>query len=222
MIYLVFNEGYVATSGDSLGRQDLVDESIRLGRLLVELMPDEPEARGLLALMLLTNARRRARVAPDGTLVRLPDQDRSLWDGAQVAEGQQLVRDCLLMRRPGPYQLQAAIAAVHSDAPSADLTEWGQVVALYDHLQALAPSPVVALNRAVAVAEHEGPAAGLEAVDQHELDGYYLWHAVRADLLTRLGRTDEALVELDIAITQTDNVAEQATLRSRRDLLLGG
>jgi RNA polymerase sigma-70 factor (ECF subfamily) len=222
VIYLVFNEGYVATTGDSLDRQELVDESIRLGRLLVQLMPDEPEAQGLLALMLLTSARRPARVASDGTLVTLSDQDRALWDAELIAEGQELVRGCLRRRQPGPYQLQAAIAAVHSDAPSADHTDWSQIVALYDHLYAMAPTPVVALNRAVAVAERDGPSAGLAAVDRDVLDAYYLWHAVRADLLVRLGREEEALAELETAISLTDNAAEQATLRSRRELLLGG
>jgi RNA polymerase sigma-70 factor (ECF subfamily) len=221
VIYLVFNEGYVATTGDSLDRQDLALEAIRLGRLLVALMPDEPEAQGLLALMLLTNARRPARLASDGTLIRLADQDRSIWDSRQIAEGQDLVRACLRRQQPGPYQVQAAIAAVHSDARTTGQTDWSQVVALYNHLYALAPTPIVALNRAVAVAEVEGPTVALDVIDSQVLEEYYLWHAVRADLLIRLDRTTEAVDELEAAIALTGNVAEQQTLRGRRDLLLG-
>ncbi len=166
VVYLVFNEGYVASSGDSLDRVELTAEAIRLGRLLVELMPDEPEAVGLLALMLLTESRRPARTGADGSLVRLADQDRSRWDAALVAEGQELVRWCLRRNRPGPYQLQAAIAAVHSDAATAEATDWRQIVTLYDQLARVAPSSVVALNRAIAVAEVDGPAAGLGLVDR--------------------------------------------------------
>src|SRR6202453_679247 len=192
VVYLIFNEGYTASSGDRLVRGDLCAEAIRLGRLLVELMPDEPEALGLLALMLLTESRRAARTGPDGSLVLLADQDRARWDRELIAEGQALVRSCLRRGRPGPYQIQAAINAVHSDAPAAAVTDWGQILQLYDQLLVVAPGPVVALNRAVAVAEVQGPAAALTLVDGLDLDWYYLYHAIRADLLRRLGRTGEA------------------------------
>ena len=217
VVYLVFNEGYVATAGATVGRSDLCEEAIRLGRLLAELMPDEPEVRGLLALMLLTHSRRYARTAADGSIVRLPDQDRSRWDAALVHEGQQLVRACLRRNQPGPYQVQAAIAAVHSDAPRAELTDWTQVLALYDQLLVLAPTPVVALNRAVALAEVAGPEPALAVVDGLDLSGYHLWHSVRADLLQRLGRADEATAAYDRALGLTTNEAEQALLRRRRD-----
>jgi RNA polymerase sigma-70 factor (ECF subfamily) len=217
VVYLVFNEGYVASSGASAARDDLTAEAIRLGRLLVDLMPDEAEARGLLALMLLTESRRRARVADDGSLVRLPDPDRALWDAHLVSEGQSLVRMCLRRNQPGPYQVQAAIAAVHSDAASVESTDWTQIVALYDQLYAMSPTPVVALNRAIAVAEVEGPAEGLAIVDGLDLDTYYLWHATRADLLDRLGRTDESRTAYDAAIARTSNDAERNLLAHRRD-----
>jgi RNA polymerase sigma-70 factor (ECF subfamily) len=216
VVYLVFNEGYVATSGEALGRTDLVGEAIRLGRLLVELMPDEPEAHGLLGLMLLTEARRGARTTADGSLVRLAEQDRSLWDRELVAEGQAIVRQCIRRGRPGPYQLQAAIAAVHSDASSAESTDWPQVLALYDHLYALSPTPVVALNRAVVVSETADPGAALDIVDALPLDSYHLKHAVRADLLERQGRLDEAVVAYTRAIELTDNASERAFLTARR------
>jgi RNA polymerase sigma-70 factor (ECF subfamily) len=217
VIYLVHNEGYVATSGDSLGRVDLAAEAVRLGRLLVELMPDEPEARGLLALMLLGESRRPARVAADGSLVRLVDQDRTLWDQALKAEGQALVRECLRRNAPGPYQIQAAIAAVHSDAATAADTDWPAILALYDQLLVVAPSQVVRLNRAIARAEVDGPAVALVEVDELDLDGYHLLHATRAELLVRLGRAAEAASAYDRAIALTDNVAEQRFLTARRD-----
>jgi RNA polymerase sigma-70 factor (ECF subfamily) len=216
VVYLIFNEGYTASSGDRLVREDLCAEAIRLGRLLVELLPGESEVLGLLALMLLVHSRRAARTTGAGELVRLADQDRSLWDDRLIAEGQGLVRECLRRDRPGPYQIQAAINAVHSDAPSAAGTDWGQILALYDQLQATAPSPVVALNRAVAVAEVEGPEAALALVDGLDLEGYYLLHAIRADLLGRLGRAAEAAAAYDAAIARTDNEAERTFLRRRR------
>jgi RNA polymerase sigma-70 factor (ECF subfamily) len=219
VIYLVHNEAYVATSGDSLDRVDLAVEAVRLGRLVVDLMPDEPEARGLLALMLLNDSRRPARVAPDGSLVRLSEQDRRLWDATLVAEGQALVRECLRRNTPGPYQIQAAIAAVHSDAPTADDTDWRQIVALYDRLLALAPSQVVRLNRAIAVAELDGPDVGLAEIADLDLDGYHLWHAVRAELLARQGRTADARTAYDAAIARTDNATERRHLETRRDTL---
>ncbi len=221
VIYLVFNEGYAATSGERLGREDLCTEAIRLGRVLAALMPDEPEVMGLLALMLLIAARRPARVGADGTLVRLSEQDRTLWDRAQIAEGQDLVRACLRRNVPGPYQLQGAINAVHSDAASATETDWRQILALYDQLFDLDPSPVVALNRAVAVAEIEGAEAGLAALDGLPLEAYYLLHAVRADLLGRLGRCTEAAVEYDAARALTANESEQAFLERAREAAAG-
>ncbi|GAA4288626.1 RNA polymerase sigma factor [Georgenia daeguensis] len=215
VIYLVFNEGYTATAGADLTRPDLSTEAVRLGRVLLDLMPDEPEVRGLLALMLLTESRRPARTTADGSLVPLPEQDRSRWDRALVAEGQELVRQCLRRSAPGPYQVQAAIAAVHSDAVSAEHTDWSQVLALYDQLVAMAPTPVVRLNRAVALAEVTGPGPALEAVDGLGLDGYHLFHAVRADLLARLGRPTEAAEALERAVDLTANEAERDLLRRR-------
>jgi RNA polymerase sigma-70 factor (ECF subfamily) len=215
VVYLIFNEGSTASSGERLVREDLCAEAIRLGRLLAELLPDEPEVQGLLALLLLTDARRAARATPGGDLVPLADQDRGRWDRDRIAEGQAIVRRCLRRNQPGPYQVQAAIAAVHSDAPTAAATDWRQIVALYDQLLALAPSPVVALNRAVAVAEVEGPAAALALVDGLDLDGWYLFHAVRADLLRRLGRPAEAAPAYEAAIARTANAAERAFLERR-------
>jgi RNA polymerase sigma-70 factor (ECF subfamily) len=224
VVYLVFNEGYVASSGDDLVRVELCAEAIRLARLLVELMPDEAEAHGLLALMLLAESRRPARTDAAGTLVRLADQDRSSWDPELIVEGQAIVRACLRRNLPGPYQIQAAIAAVHSDAPTAEATDWGQIVALYDQLLAMTRSPVVALNRAVAVAERDGPAAALVLLDglDAELDGYHLFHAARADALRRLGRGDEAAAAYDAALARTTNRAEQELLRRQRDAAHGG
>ena len=179
-------------------------------------MPDEPEVLRLLALLLLIEARRGARTAADGSLVLLPDQDRSLWDRALVAEGQALVAACIRRDRPGPYQLQAAINAVHGDALAASDTDWRQILRLYDQLVVLAPTPVVALNRAVAVAEVHGPGAALAAVDSLDLGGYHLFHATRADLLRRLGRHDEAAVAYDAALALVGNAAEHRFLEERR------
>jgi RNA polymerase sigma-70 factor, ECF subfamily len=219
VVYLIFNEGYAASAGDALVRRELCAEAIRLGRVLAELMPDEPEVMGLLALMLLVDSRRAARTGPDGDLVLLADQDRGRWDRDRIAEGQAIVRRCLRRNQPGPYQLQAAINAVHSDAPTADATDWRQILALYDQLLALAPSPVVALNRAVAVAEVEGPEAALALVDGLDLDGYRLFHAIRADLLRRLGRDAEAVLAYEAAIARTGNATERAFLERRRQAL---
>ncbi|MEU7936527.1 RNA polymerase sigma factor [Microbispora bryophytorum] len=215
VVYLIFNEGHTASVGDRLARDDLCLKAIRLGRLLAALMPDEPEVMGLLALMLLVHARRDARTTPAGDLVPLPEQDRGRWNRALVAEGQDIVRACLRRGRPGPYQIQAAINAVHADAPIAAATDWRQILSLYDHLLALAPSPVVALNRAVAVAEVDGPEAALALLDDLGLDGYHLFHAVRADLLRRLGRAGEAARAYEKAIARTRNAAEWAFLDRR-------
>jgi len=219
VVYLIFNEGYAASSGERLIREELCAEAIRLGRLLVELMPDEPEVLGLLALMLLLEARRPARTSPRGELLRLTDQDRALWNRDIIAEGQSIVRKCLRLNRPGPYQIQAAINAVHSDAPSISATDWGQILQLYDQLLALAPTPIVALNRAVAVAEVEGPQTALAIVDGLALDDFYLLHAIRADLLKRLGRTDEAAQAYGAAIARTGNAAERTFLERARQRL---
>ena len=219
VVYLIFNEGYTASSGDRLTRADLCAEAIRLGRVLAALMPDEPEVTGLLALMVLIESRRDARTDGDGRLVLLPDQDRSRWDRDLVAEGQSLVRKCLRRNTPGQYQIQAAINAVHSDAATAADTDWWQILQLYDQLMPLAPSPVVALNRAVAVAEVRGPEQGLALVDQLDLGNYHLYHAVRADLLRRLGRSGEAARAYDAARDRTENVVEREFLRVQRDSL---
>jgi len=221
VVYLIFNEGYAATAG-SLMRLDLCGEAVRLARVLTGLMPGEPEAQGLLALLLLLHARSAARLTADGSLVRLADQDRRLWDRALIAEGQAIVRTCVQRSRPGPYQIQAAINAVHSVAPRFESTDWRAILTLYDQLYARTPTPVVALNRAVALAEVRGPAAGLAAIDDlHSagLDSYYLFHAARADLLRRLDRSTEAAAAYATARALTANPAEQAFLETRRAAL---
>jgi RNA polymerase sigma-70 factor (ECF subfamily) len=222
VVYLIFNEGHTASSGDRLVRDDLRTEAIRLGRLLAERMPGEPEVMGLLALMLLIESRRAARLTRDEELVLLADQDRSRWNRLLIAEGQAITRQCLRRNQPGPYQLQAAINAVHSDAPIAAATDWRQILQLYNQLLSLAPSPIVALNRAVAVAEVEGPEVGLALVDGLELDGYHLFHAIRADLLRRLHRTNEAVAAYEAAIARSENAAERDFLQRRRQALAKG
>ncbi|MFJ7214283.1 RNA polymerase sigma factor [Amycolatopsis sp. NPDC098790] len=217
VLYLIFNEGYTPSAGDDLVRDDLCREAIRLARVLAGLMPDEPEVWGLLALMLLIDARRASRTTANGEVVLLADQDRSRWDADLIAEGQGIVRRCLRRNQPGPYQVQAAIQAVHSDAP----TDWSQVKALYDQLLALTPTPVVAVNRAVAVAEVDGPEAALALVDGLELARFPLFHAIRADLLDRLGRHDEAVTAYTEAIELTGNSAERALLERKRQRVPG-
>lgn len=228
VVYLIFNEGYLASSGDEPLRLELSDEAIRLGRLLRALVPGDGEATGLLALMLLTDARRPARMSPDGELVTLDRQDRSAWDRDLIAEGHSLVRERIDAVRaggepPGRYQLLAAINAVHTHAATAEATDWSQIVTLYDQLVRLDASPVVQLNRAIAVAELDGPAVGLSAVEQLavELEGYHAFHATRADLLRRLDRAAEAVAAYDRAITLAGNPAEQAHLTRRRAPLAG-
>ncbi|MFI6069556.1 RNA polymerase sigma factor [Micromonospora sp. NPDC051227] len=212
VLYLMFNEGYASTAGPLI-RADLCAEAIRLARELAALIPDEPEVLGLLALLLLTEARRPARLGPTGDLVLLADQDRSLWNRSLIAEGHDLVRRCLRRNRPGPYQIQAAIGAVHTDGAA---TDWPQVLALYDQLLALAPTPVVALNRAVAVAEVHGPAVALAVLEGIDLSGYHRLPATRADLLARLGRNDEARAAYDQAAALATNETERAYLQTRR------
>ena len=216
VLYLIFNEGYLASEGEGL-RDDLSSEAIRLTRQLASLT-DEPEVLGLLALMLLTEARRPARVA-DGVLVTLDDQDRTQWDATLVDEGHRLVRQCLATNRPGPYQVQAAINAVHTDALDGSMTDWSQIVQLYDQLLVLQPSPIVALNRAIAVAELDGPAVALSIVDRLDLASYHPWHVARAELLRRLDRYDEARAAYDQALELTGNDAERAHLLKRRTSL---
>jgi RNA polymerase sigma-70 factor (ECF subfamily) len=212
VVYLVFTEGHLATAGDDLLRPALTDEALRIGRTLVDLLPDEPEPVGLLALMLLTQARAPARRGEDGELVRLAEQDRSRWDRALIAEGHALVRGCLARNRPGPYQIQAAIAAVHAEAAAAADTDWGQILTLYDHLLLWRPHAVVRLNRAVAVLQHRGPAAALAALDEVELAGHHLFHATRAEALRQVGRREEAAAELRRAIVLTSNAPERRHL----------
>jgi RNA polymerase sigma-70 factor (ECF subfamily) len=224
-IALVFTEGHTASVGDELVRVDLSGEAIRLGRVLVELMPDEPEAVGLLALMLLTDARRAARLASDGSMVRLADQDRGRWDRALIAEGHALVRACLRRDRPGPFQIQAAIAAVHADAATSDETDWSQIVALYDQLHTWQPNEVVAINRAVAIAALHGPGSGITALDEldaERVQAYQPYHAARADLLARAGRHVEAIAAYDRAIALTTNPVERRFLTDQRQRTRSG
>jgi RNA polymerase sigma-70 factor, ECF subfamily len=208
VVYLVYNAGL---SGPA--EPDLCAEAIRLARILATLMPDEPEVAGLLALLLLTESRRASRIRPDGSLVLLGEQDRTQWDRALIAEGQAIVRGCLRRGQPGAYQLQAAINAVHADAPTVEEIDWSQIVALYDQLLAVAPTPVVALNRAIAIGEVQGPAAALALVEELDLDGYYPFHATRADLLGRLGRHREATVAYQRAAAMAPTDAEREFLR---------
>jgi RNA polymerase sigma-70 factor (ECF subfamily) len=219
VLFLVFNEGYLATGDGAPVRAELTGEAIRLTRILRQLLPEEPEVAGLLGLLVLTEARREARVR-NGQLVPLGDQDRAGWDRALIDEGHDLVRECLAINRPGRYQILAAINAVHTDAPTAPDTDWSQVVALYDQLTRLDPSPIVALNRAVAVAELDGPKLALTLVDRLPLTGYHAWHATRADLLRRLGRSAEAKQAYDAAIAATQNTAERAYLSRKRGELV--
>ena len=220
VVYLIFNEGYAASSGDRLVREELCAEAIRLGRLLVQLLPDEPEVMGLLALMVLIESRRASRTTSEGDLVLLAEQDRGRWDRDLIAEGHAIVRQCLDRNQPGPYQIQAAINAVHSDAVDGAATDWWQILQLYNQLFSIDPSPVVALNRAVAVAEVEGPDAALTLLDGLELDRYHLFHAIRADLLRRLGRNADAEMAYEEAIAGAENAAEREFLRRRRQRLI--
>ncbi|GAB3285560.1 RNA polymerase sigma factor [Sinomonas notoginsengisoli] len=222
VIYLIYNEGYSAGLGEPPERAGLCAEAVRLARVVVRLMPDEPEARGLLALLLLSESRSEVRAGPGGVLVPLAQQDRSRWDVALIAEGTGLVRECLARGRLGPYQLQAAIQAVHATSPSSVATDWRRIVRLYDALLEAAPSPIVRLNRAVAVAEAEGPAAALEIVDALDLPGYHVFHAVRAALLRRLGMADDAARELAEAAHLAPGAGERAyLLESLRELREG-
>jgi len=219
VVYLIFNEGYTASSGERLIRGELCTEAIRLGRLMWELVPNDPEVTGLLALMLLLDARREARTTADGAPILLRDQDRTRWDRDRIREGQGLVRKCLERNEPGPYQIQAAINAVHGDASTAAATDWKQIVLLYDQLFVFLPTPIVALNRAVAVAEVEGPAHALVLVDTLDLAEFYLFHAIRADLLVRLGRASEAIAAYNAAIALATNEVERELLERRRRML---
>ena len=222
VVYLIFTEGHTSTGGDDLSREELCAEAVRLARLLAGLMPEEPEVAGLLALVLLTEARRPARTDAEGNLVRLPDQDRARWDRQLVAEGQALVRACLQRNQPGPYQIQAAIAAVHADASGPDTTDWDQIVRLYDQLLVHLPTPVVARNRAIALAERDGPAAGLAALEPLQLSAYHLFHAARAHLLGLLGQRREALDAYERALQLASNPVERRHLEQQRRSLLAG
>ena len=213
VVYLIFNEGYLATSGEELVRSDISAEAIRLGRLLAGLMPDEPEVAGLLGLMLLTEARRPARTDRSGNLITLPDQDRGLWDESLIAEGHDIVAACVRRNRPGPYQIQAAIAAIHTDARTAEETDWDQIVALYTQLAVLAPTPIVQLNRAIAIAESGDLPSALSLVEKLDLDGYYLYHATVGDLMERVARHDEAADAYRRALEMTSNEMERKHLR---------
>jgi len=215
VIYLIFNEGHTASDAEAVTREELSVEAIRLARVLSELMPDEPEVLGLLALLLLSHARRDARTSAAGELVLLGEQDRSLWDATLVEQGRALLRRCLRLREPGPYQLQAAINAVHTEAPSAQATDWWRILALYDQLVALTPTAVLALNRAVALAEAAGPAAALAEVERLDLDRYHLFHATRANLLERVGRPAEAAAAYTAALALANNPAERSLLERR-------
>ena len=217
VLYLVFNEGYLSGSEEPI-RAELSEEAIRLARIVSRLLPDEPEPTGLLALMLLTDARRGARIA-DGELVVLGEQDRSGWDRERLSEGNALAVAALEPGVPGPYVLMAAIGALHTAAPSTAETDWARIASLYDQLYAVSPTPIVALNRAVAIAELDGPQVALALVDDLDLTGYHAWHATRADLLRRLGRSDESRDAYDAAIVATENPAERAYLERRRGQL---
>ncbi|WP_270888287.1 RNA polymerase sigma factor [Pedococcus sp. 5OH_020] len=219
VLFLIFNEGYLATGDGDPVRDELTGEAIRLARILRQLLPEEQEVAGLLALLLLTEARRQARLR-NGTLVALDEQDRTGWDHTLIAEGHLLVRECLAVNRPGRYQILAAINAVHTDARSAADTDWSQVVTLYDQLTRLDPSPIVALNRAIAVAELDGPCVALALVEELPLTGYHAWHAARAELLRRLGRSAESKAAYDAAIATTQNSAERAYLSRKRGELV--
>jgi RNA polymerase sigma-70 factor (ECF subfamily) len=225
VIYLVFNEGYSASSGDSVTRADLSGEAIRLGRLMHELLP-EPEVQGLLALMLIQESRRAARTSANGDLILLEDQDRSLWNRQQIEEGRSLVRQALSSRRFGSYSLQAAIAAVHAEAPTAAVTDWPQIAALYTLLLQIEPSPIIELNRAVAIAMRDGPQAGLELIDailaRGELQNYHLAHAARAELSRRLGRIEEAKVSYKVALELAQQEPERRFLRKQLSALGDG
>ena len=218
VLFLIFNEGYLSSGDGDPIRAELTTEAIRLARILRQLLPDEPEVTGLLALELLIESRRAARMR-DGRLVTLAEQDRSAWDRSLIAEGHALVRECLAVGRPGRYQLLAAMNAVHTDAPSVADTDWAQIVALYDQLAAIDASPIVALNRAVAVAELDGPEVALAIVDRLPLASYHAWHATRAELLRRLGRDADAAAAYDAAMALTDNTAERGYLSGKRDEL---
>lgn len=216
-IYLIFNEGYTASAGAELVRTDLTTEAIRLAKLLVGLLPQETEPKGLLALLVLTDSRRPARLDAAGNIVLLKDQDRALWDAGLIGEGQRLVRRCVELNRPGPYQYQAAIAAVHGDAHSAQQTDWEQIVLIYDQLFLAQPTAIVALNRGIALAEQKGPAAGLEAIEGLELEHYHLFHAARAEYLTQLGRIAEASWALEKALGLAENEVEVLHLQGQLD-----